>query len=143
MTARTTEILSNVASPFIQNQIAPQIPCPRNIATFHDQRAFADAQQQQRIGRELHDLVWVHEIACGEVPGFAHGSFGVFDHDVLRALPAGVIIIDSECLEDTGIRQERPRAGSVEAAQLVDVLHDRPKLQAVDADSVRCAARGG
>ena len=41
------------------------------IAQFpDDKRVFADAHQQQRIGREFHDFVGVHQIAGGEVLGF-------------------------------------------------------------------------
>ena len=36
-----------------------------------------------------HDFVRVHEVAGGEVLGFAQGSFGVFDHDIFFALSAG------------------------------------------------------
>ena len=110
----------------------------RVVAQFPDEeRVFTHAHKQQRIGGELHDFVRVHEIAGGEVLGFAQGSFRVFDHHVLFALSAGfvsdgfaahrfgqhiggVIIVDPEGLQDTGIRQERPRAGPIEAPRLVD-----------------------
>ena len=120
---------------------------------------FANAHEQQRIGGERHDFVGVHEIAGGEVLGLAQGSFGVFDHHVLFALPAGfigdrfaphrfgqhigsVIVIDPERLQHPGIRQECPRTGSVEASQLVDVLQDRPELQAVARHQTHCALDG-
>lgn len=36
------------------------------VAQFlHNQRVFADAHEQQRIGREFHDFIGVHEIARG------------------------------------------------------------------------------
>jgi hypothetical protein len=58
---------------------------------LHDQRILVNAHQQYRIGRERHDLVDIYQIAGGEMLGFAQGPSGVFDHDILLALPAGFV----------------------------------------------------
>jgi hypothetical protein len=125
----------------------------------NDQRILPNPHQQQRIGGELHDLVGVHEIARGEVLGLAKGSFGVFDHHILFALPArfigdrfaahrlrqhigGIKVIDPERLKDTGVGQECPGALPIQTAELVDVLQNRPELQAVSGHQAHCALDG-
>src|SRR3546814_16481041 len=62
----------------------------------------------------------------------AHG----LEHDRLLAEQIGdelgaVVIVDPEYLQDAGIGQEGAGAALVERAELVNVLQDRPELDAV------------
>src|SRR3546814_19034847 len=58
------------------------------------------------------------------------------EHDRFLAEQIGdelgaVVIVDAEYLQDAGVRQEGPGAALVERAELVNVLKDRPELEAV------------
>src|SRR3546814_5812777 len=62
----------------------------------------------------------------------AHG----LEHDRLLAEQIGdelgaVVIVDPEYLQDAGVGQEGAGAALVERAELVNVLQDRPELDAV------------
>src|SRR3546814_14452131 len=80
----------------------------------------------------------------------AHG----LEHDRLLAEQIGdelgaVVIVDPEYLQDAGVGQEGAGAALVERAELVNVLQDRPELDAVTGhqahsplDRFEAAARG-
>ena len=45
--------------------------------------------------------------------------------------PRSFVIVDAEDLEHAGIREEGPGAGAIDGFELVDILKDRPELEAV------------
>ena len=70
--------------------------------------------------------------AALRVEGAAHR----LEHDRLLAEQVGdelraLLVVDTEHLQDARVGQEGAGALAVEGAQLVDVLHDRPKLDPV------------
>src|SRR3546814_613103 len=71
------------------------------------------------------------------------------EHDRFLAEQIGdelgaVVIVDAEYLQDAGVRQEGAGAALVERAELVNVLQDRPELDAVAGHEAHSArGRGG
>src|SRR3546814_3282713 len=69
------------------------------------------------------------------------------EHDRFRAEQSGdelgaVVIVDAEYLQDAGVRQEGAGAALVERAELVNVLQDRPELDAVAGHEAHSALDG-
>ena len=92
---------------------------------------------------DVPDLIGCEERPSGLVRRVSDAGFGGIERagdglelDGLIAEEIGdearcVVIVDTEDLEDAGIREEGPGAGAIDGFELVDILEDRPELEAV------------
>src|SRR3546814_19013267 len=69
-------------------------------------------------------------------------SSDVCSSDLIGDELGAVVIVDAEYLQDAGVRQEGAGAALVERAELVNVLQDRPELDAVAGHEAHSALDG-
>lgn len=74
----------------------------------------------------------VSDAGFGGIERAGHGlELDGFVAEEIGDEPRGLVIVDPEDLEHAGIREERAGAGAVGGSELVDILEDRPELEAV------------
>ena len=120
-----------------------------------DDRPKAGEEQQLPVLRQVADLIRRKQRPAGvlvregqarlfAIESVAHG----LEHDGFLAEQIGhqagaVVIVDAEHLQDAGIAQEGAGALAVGGAELVNVLQDRPELDAIAGHEAHCALDGG